>query len=74
MPPLYSPRRYDPNEDCWRPIAPMKSRRSGVAVGVLRGCLYACGGSGSQVTVHDSVERRAEGTAAPQEGSRQSMR
>lgn len=49
--------RYDPVEDSWRPIAPMKCRRSGVAVGVLKGCLYACGGSGSQVTVLDLVER-----------------
>jgi kelch-like protein 20 len=37
--------RYDPKENRWTRVAPMSTRRLGVAVAVLNGFLYAVGGS-----------------------------
>ena len=37
--------RYDPKENRWTRVAPMSTRRLGVAVAVLSGYLYAVGGS-----------------------------
>ena len=37
--------RYDPKENRWTRVAPMSTRRLGVAVAVLNGYLYAVGGS-----------------------------
>lgn len=36
--------RYDPKENKWSKVAPMTTRRLGVAVAVLGGYLYAIGG------------------------------
>lgn len=40
--------RYDPKENKWGKVAPMTTRRLGVAVAVLGGFLYAIGGSDGQ--------------------------
>lgn len=40
--------RYDPKENKWTKVAPMTTRRLGVAVAVLGGYLYAIGGSDGQ--------------------------
>lgn len=40
--------RYDPKENKWGKVAPMTTRRLGVAVAVLGGYLYAIGGSDGQ--------------------------
>jgi len=40
--------RYDPKENKWSKVAPMTTRRLGVAVAVLGGYLYAIGGSDGQ--------------------------
>ena len=37
--------RYDPQENRWARIPSMSTRRLGVGVAVLDGCLYAIGGS-----------------------------
>ena len=48
--------RYDPEENKWTKVAPMMTRRLGVAVAVLNGYLYAIGGSDGQCPLN-TVER-----------------
>lgn len=48
--------RYDPKENKWTKVAPMTTRRLGVAVAVLGGYLYAIGGSDGQSPLN-TVER-----------------
>ena len=48
--------RYDPKENRWSKVAPMSTRRLGVAVAVLNGCLYAVGGSDGNSPLN-TVER-----------------
>lgn len=48
--------RYDPKENKWAKVAPMTTRRLGVAVAVLGGYLYAIGGSDGQCPLN-TVER-----------------
>lgn len=53
---VYFNRRYDPKENKWAKVAPMTTRRLGVAVAVLGGYLYAIGGSDGQSPLN-TVER-----------------
>ena len=48
--------RYDANRNEWIKAVPMSSRRLGVSVSVLDGCLYAVGGSDGQTPLN-TVER-----------------
>lgn len=48
--------RYDPNTNRWTKVAPMSTKRLGVAVAVLAGYLYAVGGSDGTSPLN-SVER-----------------
>ncbi|KAJ4442475.1 hypothetical protein ANN_04061 [Periplaneta americana] len=48
--------QYDPKENKWGKVAPMTTRRLGVAVAVLGGFLYAIGGSDGQCPLN-TVER-----------------
>uniref|UniRef100_A0A7E4VEQ1 BTB domain-containing protein n=1 Tax=Panagrellus redivivus TaxID=6233 RepID=A0A7E4VEQ1_PANRE len=48
--------RYDAHRNEWIKVAPMKSRRLGVSVSVLNGCLYAVGGADGQKPLY-TVER-----------------
>ncbi|PIO53443.1 kelch repeat protein, partial [Teladorsagia circumcincta] len=41
--------RYDPHRNYWAIVEPMGTKREGVSVSVLNGCLYAVGGSDSSV-------------------------
>lgn len=51
---LYS---YDARQNTWQKVAPMSTRRLGVSVCVLNGCLYAVGGSDGQNPLN-TVERQ----------------
>lgn len=51
--PIY---RYDARRNEWTRVAPMSTRRLGVSVSVLRGCLYAVGGSDGHNPL-DTVEK-----------------
>lgn len=57
--------RYDARRNEWTCVAPMGTRRLGVSVSVLNGCLYAVGGSDGQAPLN-TVERwsRSSGNAA----------
>lgn len=48
--------RYDAHRNEWAEVAPMSTRRLGVSVSVLNGCLYAVGGSDGQNPLN-TVER-----------------
>lgn len=47
--------RYDPKENKWGKVAPMTTRRLGVAVAVLGGFLYAIGGSDGQCPLNTGI-------------------
>ena len=47
---------YDPEGSSWKFVAEMSARRSGAAVGILNGFLYAVGGHDGPI-VRQSVER-----------------
>ena len=47
---------YDPEGNSWKFVAEMSARRSGAAVGILNGFLYAVGGHDGPI-VRQSVER-----------------
>ena len=47
---------YEPEANCWKFVAEMSARRSGAAVGILNGFLYAVGGHDGPI-VRQSVER-----------------
>ena len=47
--------RYDPKENKWGKVAPMTTRRLGVAVAVLGGYLYAIGGSDGQSPLNTGI-------------------
>ena len=49
---------YDPEGNSWKFVAEMSARRSGAAVGILNGFLYAVGGHDGPI-VRQSVERFA---------------
>lgn len=49
--------RYDPKENKWGKVAPMTTRRLGVAVAVLGGYLYAIGGSDGQCPLNTGICR-----------------
>ncbi|KAK6014540.1 kelch repeat protein, partial [Ostertagia ostertagi] len=48
--------RYDPGRNAWTNVAPTRSRRCGVSVAVVNGCLYAVGGRDGWLT-WSTVER-----------------
>ena len=47
--------RFDPKENKWNKVAPMTTRRLGVAVAVVGGYLYAIGGSDGQCPLNTGI-------------------
>lgn len=47
--------RYDPQTNRWSKVAPMSTKRLGVAVAVLGGYLYAVGGSDGSSPLNSGV-------------------
>ena len=56
--------RYDPKENKWGKVAPMTTRRLGVAVAVLGGFLYAIGGSDGQCPLNTGKVTYQDGHVA----------